>query len=307
MDLLALAGRQAKWVLALGLVVAVAVPPLAQALAGWLVFLIIGVMFLGALRIRPEDVAVIWTAPGRSLLQILAIQAAPPILAIGVVSLLGLGEAIWAQVLVLLLSASAIMSSPNMAAILKIGPASAMRLTIWGTVLVPVTCLPALFFLFGSDSVGAVMLSAGRLALIIALAGGAGVLVRRLVLRDLGEVGTVRLDGVSAIALAVFVIALMPALSGTFAAAPFQMLGWMGFAAAINFGLQVLTLRTLKAGNRDRGSLALVSGNRNMALFFAALPAAQTEAYLPFLAAYQFPMYLTPIVLAAAYRAAKVD
>ncbi|MEO1398544.1 MAG: hypothetical protein AAFU56_06720, partial [Pseudomonadota bacterium] len=51
----------------------------------------------------------------------------------------------------------------------------------------------------------------------------------------------------------------------------------------------------------DRPALSIVAGNRNMALFLAALPAATTDPILLFIGCYQIPMYLTPILLGRLY------
>lgn len=302
-DPLRLAGLHAKWLLAAGLVVAILLPGLAQWLSGLLVPLIIIIMFLGALRLRPGDVRAIWQRSTRSIRQVLILQVMLPA-GVGVfLWIAGVGQTTGATVLLLMLSAPAIVSSPNMAAILGLDQATAMRLVIWSTVMVPVTSIPVLLFLFGATDVLAVVRAAGNLVLIIALAGGAGIALRALVDHGLTPATEIRFDGVSAIALAVFVIALMPAIGETFAAAPWVMTGWIGLAFAANFGLQIMTLSMLGRHQNTpvSGAYALASGNRNLALFFAALPATQTADFLPFLAAYQIPMYLTPMLLGALY------
>ncbi|MGX9356954.1 hypothetical protein ACS3SW_17840 [Roseobacteraceae bacterium S113] len=95
----------------------------------------------------------------------------------------------------------------------------------------------------------------------------------------------------------------MPALRSTFEAAPLTMLGWIALACAVNLGLQIAAMALLKQRmpHGPAGATALVTGNRNLALFFAALPAAETHGLLPFLAAYQLPMYLTPLLLGWLY------
>jgi hypothetical protein len=47
---------------------------------------------------------------------------------------------------------------------------------------------------------------------------------------------------------------------------------------------------------------AIIAGNRNVALFLAALPAAQTEPLLLFIGCYQIPMYLTPLLFGRLYK-----
>ncbi|MGX9356953.1 hypothetical protein ACS3SW_17835 [Roseobacteraceae bacterium S113] len=148
-DPLRLAAAHAKWVLVAGLVMAVLLPGLAQVLAGWLVPLIVLIMFVGALRLAPERVAGLWARPGQALGQVAAMQLGLPLAVMALLWMLGAGGSVWGAALVLVLSAPAIVSSPNIAAILGLDTLSAMRAVCWGTVLVPLTCLPALMFLFG--------------------------------------------------------------------------------------------------------------------------------------------------------------
>ena len=49
-------------------------------------------------------------------------------------------------------------------------------------------------------------------------------------------------------------------------------------------------------------ALAIVAGNRNLALFLGAVPPETLEALLLFVGCYQVPMYLTPLVMARLYR-----
>ncbi len=47
--------------------------------------------------------------------------------------------------------------------------------------------------------------------------------------------------------------------------------------------------------------VSVVAGNRNIALFLVALPAAVTDPVLVFIGCYQVPMYLTPVLLGRFY------
>lgn len=303
-DPLILCGRHAKWVLAGGLVVALLLPGVAQMLAQWLVPLIMLIMFVGALRLHPKDIGVIWAQPARSLRQACKIQLLVPLVLMGIAVLFGLREAVWMMALVLVFSAPPIVSSPNIAGIMGLDAANSMRLVIWGTVLVPLTAIPTLLFLFRDANVFAVFQTAGQLAAVILLSGGLGIVVRRYLLGQVSHAGEQRLNGLSALALAIFVVALMPALQSGLTSQTGAMLGWIALAFIVNFGTHIALYGALRAkqGAALAGSYGLAMGNRNFALFFAALAADQTGVFLPFLAAYQIPMYLTPILLAPMYR-----
>jgi arsenite transporter len=75
-------------------------------------------------------------------------------------------------------------------------------------------------------------------------------------------------------------------------------------AFAVNFGLQVMVARFMQQPPflGERAGWAICAGNRNIALFLAALPPAVSDPILLFIGCYQIPMYLTPILLARMYR-----
>ena len=69
----------------------------------------------------------------------------------------------------------------------------------------------------------------------------------------------------------------------------------------INLGLQLATCAVVRR-SPSAPSLAIVAGNRNIALFLVALPYEITDRILLFIGCYQIPMYLTPLLLARFYR-----
>jgi BASS family bile acid:Na+ symporter len=69
-----------------------------------------------------------------------------------------------------------------------------------------------------------------------------------------------------------------------------------------NFGLNLLTtLATLPAGRGVALAAGLLSGNRNMALYLAVLPAATDSRILLYFALCQFPLFLSPMLLRPIY------
>lgn len=304
MDPIRLAGRHGKWVLVGGLLAAVLLPRLGEWLSDRLVVLIFAIMFLGALRLRPEEMRAAIAHPRPYLVAALALQLAAPMAVAAMALFFGVAEEVWARALVLTFAAAPIVSSPNIAAMLKQDGTTAMGQMIWATLIVPFTSILPLIFVFGGGSTGAVLISALTLAGIILVAGGSGALTRLSLFRNPPPATIERLDGLSAIALAIFVMALMPALQDTYRAAPTALAFWIVFTFAANFAAQIGTYMVLKPRlpTGAAGSLALSAGNRNMALFFAALAPEQTAPFLPFLAAYQIPMYLTPMLLDRLYR-----
>jgi ACR3 family arsenite transporter len=164
----------------------------------------------------------------------------------------------------------------------------------------PLTVLPVFWLMPVLGSVEQILGATGRLMLTILLAGGGALLTRRLVLTRPSPRLLMRLDGVSVLALAIFVIALMASVAESITQTPVSFAFWLAVAVTANFGLQFAMLQFGR--NPVNGARALVAGNRNLSLFFVALPPVLTDPLLVFLGCYQLPMLLTPILLARAYR-----
>jgi len=83
---------------------------------------------------------------------------------------------------------------------------------------------------------------------------------------------------------------------------PGLVLGGVLLAFAGSFALNLLTaVAFLPAGYGLALSAGLLSGNRNMALYLAVLPAATDARILLFFALCQFPLFLSPFLLKPLY------
>ena len=112
-----------------------------------------------------------------------------------------------------------------------------------------------------------------------------------------------RFDGIATLLLLAFLVPVFDGVSKMVFAAPLIALALAGLATALNFGHQasiviaghllalVRRKKSLPDGTR---SVAVVAGNRNLGLYFAALPA--DPLFSLFVAVYQIPIYLTPMV-----------
>ena len=144
---------------------------------------------------------------------------------------------------------------------------------------------------------GDVLAAAGRLVAVVAGAVALGFGARRLILPRPSAAQIRQLDGVGVILLAIIVIGLMAGVAPLIASG-WQAVGiWLAVVFAANFGLQLAAFLVLRARTSHEVALSIIAGNRNVALFLVALPAATVDALLPFIACYQFPMYLTPLLL----------
>ncbi len=162
--------------------------------------------------------------------------------------------------------------------------------------------------IFGSAEDFSIVAPALRLAAIILLAAGGAWLVRTLVFRRMQPKGEQAVGGITALLLAVFVLALMDAVQPALLADPWQVARALAFAFAVCAGLQVAAalayrhLAAVAADGGEAGAVGVAAGNRNIALFLAALPASQMDPLMVLVGCYQIPMFLTPIVMRRFYR-----
>jgi hypothetical protein len=173
-----------------------------------------------------------------------------------------------------------------------------------GTALPPLTVLPALWLTPALDNTSEVFTAAGRLLLIIFAAAGLALVLSWRFLSDLGANALRAIDGASAIAMAVVVDGLMSAVGPAIVSDPTGLAKNLAIAFGANFGLQIIVATLLRRSGRRRlaAPLAIVAGNRNIALFLTALPTAVTDPLLLFIGCYQIPMYLTPLLIGRFYR-----
>ena len=209
--------------------------------------------------------------------------------------------------LVLICTASAISGSPPIAQMLGLSGGAALRLLVLGTLVLPLTSILPLHLAFGAASPAGLLLPALRLAGIILLASGGAWIVRRVWLRRAAPRVDEALGGAAALLMAIFVLALMDAVQPALLADPARVAAGLAFLCVVSFALQfAAALLHLRFGpppgdGRRSGAVGVVAGNRNIALFLAALPAAQIDPLMLLVGLYQVPMYLTPIVLRGLY------
>lgn len=301
--LLAAAGRYGRLLLVAGLLAGLFLPSAAAAVRPHVGTLIAGLLFLACLRIGPRQAIGAAADLGIGLRVTLALQLLLPLLFVGLVRMTG-----WngpnALALTLMIAASPISGTPALVIMLGSDPAPALRQLVVGTALLPFTALVVFALAPGIEGTGTVFLAAARLLGVIGVAAALAFAIRATVLRELSPPRRDAIDGLAALAMAVVVVGLMAAVGETWPHDPGAVLATAALAFAANFGLQVaVSLTAARAGLPHLAvSLGVSAGNRNMALFLTALPAATTDAALLFIGCYQLPMYLTPILLGRWYR-----
>ena len=283
-----------------GLLVGLLFPLAAQALRPWLPELVGLLIFVAAVRIGPRAAFGQIGVLGPTVRTTLVFQLVLPFLAFALTWALGLWGLPFVVAVVLMLSAPSVTGAPNFTILLGYDPAPAMRLLIVGTALFPITVLPILWLAPGLGSVSDVLLAGFRVFLTIFGATALGFLVRSLLLPNLTSEGSQALDGAGAIALAVTVVGLMSAIGPALASQPLVLAAWLFGVMAVNLGLQTCAFLLLRR-RPAAVPISVVAGNRNVALFLLALPPHVTDPLLVFIGCYQFPMYLTPVIMRSLY------
>jgi BASS family bile acid:Na+ symporter len=281
--------------------VGVLVPPLAALLRETLTLTVAGLMTLVLLRI---DLAQVLSYLRRPLLvgALLAwLLIACPLLAFLVVSAAGLDGPLGAA-LVIMATGCATTSAPAFARLVGLDASISLVVSVISTLLVPFTAPPIALGLLGIDlaiSLGGLML---RLALIVGLPLALALLIRRLVAPARLEAAGGMVDGAVVLLLVGYGIGVMDGMQAKLLAEPAWVAGGLALAVAANLGLNALTaLAFAPAGRRIALAAGLLSGNRNMALYLAVLPAATEPRILLFFALCQFPLFLGPFLLRPVY------
>lgn len=291
--MLAWIGARARYVLLIGCALALFLPALSAWLRPALPALVALVLGLSAARMDLAAVLRGMVAPARLIWLLGLTLLMLPVTAL-VLSLLPLGA--FGPSAVLFALAPPISSAAALCFLLGFDARRALELTLFATLLTPLIGAVMIPFLLPDASVphtGALML---RLAGMIA----GGLLIGVLLRWALGAVLIARraaeFDGVSALAMVLFVVPLFDGVWAEIAAAPVIALWMLIFAVGLNLGSNLLALLVSRplAGPSLGGALGLMWGNRTVALYLAALPF--DPLFSLFVAFYQFPMYATPLL-----------
>jgi ACR3 family arsenite transporter len=211
--------------------------------------------------------------------------------------------------IILLTSAPAISGSPHLVALLGFDSTSALRQLVVGTALLPVTIIPVFVFMPEIGSLPEIMMASARLSAVILSAALLAFVVRYSIMKHPDQRDLEKVDGVSTILLAIMVLGLMAAIHNEINTDPMNLLTNLVVAISVNFGLQFITTLILANSRASEYAVAmgLIAGNRNSALFMTALEITTTQPLLLFIACYQIPMYLTPILMRRFYRSFAVN
>lgn len=305
MNPLHLAARHGPYVLVAGLAAGLLLPGLAEPMRALLPPLVAFLLFLTVLRMEPASLLGSLADLHQVVKTVAAFQLGIPMLVLAI-GFLGswTGTAVFLSLLIMA-SAPSISGSANMCLMMGYPAEHALRLMVIGTAVLPLTAFPIFLMMPELGDIQSVLTAVLRLFLTIAVATLSAVALRRLFLRNPTLAVLKNIEGLATITLAVFVIGLMPSVTATALVDPGVAVFWIVFACLANFGAQVFSffLTRGRMAAEKSSAISLIAGNRNVAIFFLALPPDITAPILVFIGAYQIPMYLTPMVMRRLYRA----
>lgn len=296
---LAWVGARARWLLAIGVLMATLLPAVSAFLRPFLPALVALVyctamvrLDLGALArraVRPRRLALLalWTV---------ALVVVTPALVWAGASAAGMAEAHVAA-LTYTFAAPPITSAAALCLILGLDAAFALELSVFASLATPLLGPLVTKALLGE----AVPLDAADLMLRVAAMVGAG-WVMALIVRRLAGTGTIErhrgaFDGVATVVLVLFVIPLYDRFWEVVSSMPGYALGTLGLVLAANFGVQAAVAAGFRQAAQPAlaGAAGLTWGNRNVSLYLAALP--PDPLFGLYVAFYQFPMLFTPMLM----------
>ncbi|HUI97324.1 MAG TPA: hypothetical protein VLX44_16325 [Xanthobacteraceae bacterium] len=293
---LAWIGRQGTRAVALSVFAGLALPPLAALFKPAFTASLFVLLCLAFLRVDPGALRAHLARPGLVLAAAAWMMIATPLVC-GLALAADGSDVAPGLILALMFQAMAppVTSSPALAALMGLDAALALAAFLACAVAAPATtALFAALFVGPAAPLSALGLGM-RLFALLAGAGAAAALVRRLAGQAWIERQTERIDGLSVIALFVFAVGVMDGVAAQAVARPNVVIGLVALAFASTIGLALLTAIVFaRAGRSAALTLAVSAGLRNLGLMAAAAAGAIPDLTWLYVAVMQFPVYLLP-------------
>ncbi len=194
-------------------------------------------------------------------------------------------------------------SMPAVAGFLGLDRARALFVTLAGTALMPLTVPPLALALLGLDIRIPFVDFMLRLASLVAAGLPLAVAIRSIVGEQRRQRAAPVIDGLAVLILLLFAIPIMDGVLGHIERTPWRTAGFVlsAFVATVLY-MTVTMLAFWPAGRVLACTAAYAAGSRNNALLLAVLPATVDPDYFLFIAAVQFPIYLTPTLSRPVFR-----
>ncbi|MEZ2410316.1 hypothetical protein AB6806_26315 [Bosea sp. RCC_152_1] len=279
--------------LALGVGLGLAVPALAEAARPLMPGAIFVIVLSSFLRVDGAALAAALRRPGWPLILPAAVMLACPLLAAASAQLLGLPPEL-AIALVLACAAPPSGGTAAVARMLGLDDAGPLVVTLLSMALAPVT-VPLVARAIGNVAIDPLALGV-RLALLVGSAAIIALLVRRYAMRSLQRAGRL-VDGGAVLSLVVFALSTMAGVQSQIRAQPELTLLCVALAFAANLVMQTLGIALTPGSLRQRLTVGLTLGNRNVGLVWSGLGASLSSPMSLFFAATQLPIYLLPLLI----------
>ena len=299
---LAWSARRGSMLLAVGIFGGVASPALASAFHGVVAPVVVAMMTLVLLRVDVGGTLAHLRRPLRVLAVIAVHLFAAPVVVWACTAPLGLDPGIRAG-LVIFATGCAATSSPAFARMVGLDPELSLAVTLATTFLVPLTAPPMAYVLLHIDLAISTTAFMGRLLLVVGLPMLLSLGLRRIMGPARLALWAEATDGALVWLVVVYGFAVMDGLAPRMAADPAWVIQAVVAAFVVDYGLNALTTLAFRGtGARPAATAGLMSGNRNMALYLAVLPAAADPRIALFFGLCQFPLFLSPFLLRPLYR-----
>ncbi|WP_120496841.1 hypothetical protein [Kiloniella sp. EL199] len=309
-------GNRASVILALSLPLCAYLPSaVSNALLPYMTFIIIGLISVAMIRVDLTRVVGHLKNPVSLLIALVVLMLAFPLGVHWIARYFSLAGPVHIA-LVLMACAPPLGSAPNLAYLLKLDGELVFNITLAGTAIVPLTAPWIIGITLGDQMSFDPWMLFQKLLITVGSSFLIAIVVRKVLGRERIKRSGAQLDGISTVIMVLFVATAMAGVSETIESDPVYMLFLLSIAFASNFGAQFLfsiaglfVRRIFQLFNSGEGmkaesvlSFAMVAGNRNLGLVAAVIPIAFLQEILPFLALYQVPIYLTPLMGGLFYR-----
>jgi arsenite transporter len=303
-------GNRASIILALSLPLCAYLPSdVSNVLLPYMTFIIIGLISVAMIRVDLTRVIGHLKSPVSLLIALAILMLAFPLGVHWIARYFSLSGPVHIA-LVLMACAPPLGSAPNLAYLLKLDGELVFNITLAGTVIIPLTAPWVIGITLGSQMSFDQWTLFQKLLITVGSSFLIAMIVRKILGRERIKRNSAQLDGISTVIMVLFVATAMAGVSETIENEPLYMLLLLAIAFASNFGTQFLfsiiglfVQRIVRLSNSAEDmkaesvlSFAMVAGNRNLGLVAAVIPIAVLQEILPFLALYQVPIYLTPLV-----------
>jgi BASS family bile acid:Na+ symporter len=294
--------RHAAGVLAVGIFAGLVLPGVAGSMRPFLPAAVAGLLFMALLRIDWHELARHVSRPLTVALLCGWLLVGTPALTWLAVTTLGVGPGL-ATALILAAACPPIVSGPAMALLLRLDAPLMLVSVVSASLLAPFTIVAVASLLIGVELRIDSMQLFARLAALIGGCVLSALIVRKLLGRALLRRLRNPFDAVSVLLLLIFAVAIMDGVADLLAQKPWHVLRFIVAGFAANILLQLAgTAAAATMGPRPALTVGFASGNRNMGLLLAVLPADSVPDALLFFALAQLPIYMLPAVLGPAYR-----